>query len=157
MNPLYAALAGRRIFVLYKLVPRADGRTDKVPLDVLTGRPTDAQDSATWMLSTVAIGWAAVYGDGYGVGIVIHEGSQLFCVDIDGAVAADGTPSDIARKLAAEFAGCYIEWSQSGRGLHIIGSYTGEPPTHSTKNAAHHIELYTRARFIALTGRLYSA
>lgn len=157
MNPLYEALASRRIFVLYKLVPLDKGGTDKVPIDPVTGYDSNAQDSRTWMLPTVAIGYAAVWGAGYGVGIVIHEGSRLFCVDIDGAVAFDGSLSDIARKLIAEFVGCYIEWSQSGKGLHIIGSYTGDPPTHATKNAQHHIELYTSKRFIALTGNLYRA
>lgn len=157
MNPLYDALASRRIFVLYKLVPLQSGGTDKVPIDPATGENSNAQDSNTWMLSSVAVGYAAVYGADHGVGIVIHDGSKLFCVDIDGGVAVDGTLSDIAHKLVAEFAGCYIEYSQSGRGLHIIGSYTGEPPTHSTKNKEHHIELYTKARFIALTGRLYVA
>lgn len=157
MNPLYEALASRRMFVLYKLVPLASGGTDKVPINPATGENSNAQDSATWMLSAVAVGYAALYGTGYGVGIVIHEGSQLFCVDIDGAVAVDGTLSDIARKLVAEFAGCYIECSQSGKGLHIIGSYTGDPPTHGTKNKEHHIELYTSKRFIALTGNLYRA
>lgn len=154
---LYDALASRRIFVLYKLVPLATGGADKIPIDPATGENSNAQNAATWMLSSVAAGYASLYGAGHGVGVVIHEGSQLFCIDLDGAVAPDGTLSEIARKLVAEFAGCYIEYSQSGRGLHIIGSYTGDAPTHATKNKEHHIELYTKARFIALTGRLYGA
>lgn len=157
MNPLYDALASRRMFILYKLVPLATGGTDKVPIDPATGENSNAQDSATWMLPSIAIAWAASYGAGYGVGIVIHEGSKLFCVDIDGGVAPDGALSPIALKLVREFAGCYIEYSQSGRGLHIIGTFSGDPPVHSTKNKEHHIELYTKLRFIALTGNLCSA
>ena len=141
---------------MYKLVPLDTGGTDKIPIDPATGYNSDAQDAATWMLPSVALGWATAYGAGFGVGIVIHEDSKLFCLDIDGGVAADGTLSPIARKLVTEFAGCYIEYSQSGRGFHIIGSYEGDPPAHSTKNKAEHIELYTSRRFIALTGNLYA-
>ena|ERR1700676_1663554 len=157
MNPLYDALASRRIFIVYKLVPLATGGTDKIPIDPASGRNSDAQNAETWMLPGVALGYAAMYGEGFGVGIVIHDGSKLFCVDIDGGVATDGTLSAIAQKLVADFAGCYVEYSQSGRGLHIIGSFTGDAPSHSTKNKEHHIELYSKARFIALTGRLYAA
>ena len=81
----------------------------------------------------------------------------MFVLDLDSAKENGGVLSDVDRKLIADFAGCYIEYSVSGLGIHIIGSYTGEAPTHSTKNKAHHIELYTKKRFIALTGNLYNA
>lgn len=143
------------MFILYKLVPLETGGTDKVPVNPATGENSNAQDTSTWMLPSVAAGWAAYYGAGFGVGIVIYEGSGLFCLDLDSAKET-GVLSETDKKLVREFAGCYIEYSQSGKSLHIIGSYTGDPPTHSTKNKAEHIELYTKLRFIALTGNLYA-
>ena len=153
MSSLLAALANRRQFILYKLVPLDGGKFDKIPIDPLTGYNSNAQDAATWLLPSAAAAWAKEYGAGHGVGIVIHEGCGLFCVDIDGAVAPDGTLSPLAHELLGRFPGSYVETSQSGKGKHIIGSFAGDIPAHSTKNMQQHIELYTKARFIALTGR----
>jgi putative DNA primase/helicase len=151
VNPLLAALGARRQFVVYKLVPLPDGRTDKVPVDPAAGRNSDAQNPATWLTPVVAQAGALALGAGHGVGIVIFEGCGLFCIDIDNGIDADGSLSVLAAKLVSDYAGCYVERSQSGKGLHIIASYVGEPPAHSTKNTDLHIELYTRRRFIALT------
>ncbi len=153
MSPLLAALAARRIFVLYKLVPRNNGRTDKVPINPATGGNSDAQDESTWMFPAIALSWAAYYGAGYGVGIAFRDPNGLFVLDLDGCVI-DGALTPTAQKLVAQFAGCYIEYSQSGTGLHIFGSYVGTPPTHTNKNSELHIELYSARRFIALTGAL---
>jgi hypothetical protein len=85
------------------------------------------------------------------VGIVIHAGCQLFCIDIDSCIDDNGVMSATAQQLTSEYSGAYIERSQSGRGVHIIASYVGAPPIHGTKNLAEHLELYTQKRFIALT------
>lgn len=141
---LYSALAARRIFITYR-------KADKSPVDPATGYNSNGQDSSTWMLPGIALGWLAALGEGFGVGIVIHEGSGLFCVDIDGCIGPDGALSDIGRTLVSDFSGVYAERSQSGRGMHLIGSYVGASPDHGTKNIPLHIELYTSARFIGLT------
>lgn len=151
MNSMLTALADRRMFVVYRLVPLANGKTDKVPYDPLTGRNSDAQDPSTWMLPHEAVTWAEALGHPYGYGIVIHEGSGLFCVDIDGAVV-DGEWSALAKAFFVRFAGCAMESSVSGTGAHIFGSYRGEAAPHKSKNVALHIEYYTSGRFIALTG-----
>ena len=103
------------------------------------------------MLPHEAEAWAALLGPGHGVGIVLHPELKIFCVDIDGALV-DGQWSPLAQAFLTRFAGCYVEVSMSGRGLHVFGRYTGEPPAHKTKNISLKIELYDRARYIALTG-----
>lgn len=153
MNSMLTALADRRIFVVYYLVSRENGKTDKIPYNPLTGRNSDAQDPASWMLPHEAQAWATALGHPYGYGIVIHEGSGLFCVDIDGALV-NGQWSPLAQAFCTRFAGCAIEVSVSGTGLHIFGSYAGPPPAHKSKNVQHHIEFYTEKRFIALTGTM---
>ena len=153
---MYEDLRERRQFVLYRLVPCDDGRTDKVPVDPATGRNSNAQDEATWMLPAEAAAHAARYGAGHGVGLAMREPCGLFCIDVDHCRNPDGSVSEIARKLVADFAGCYVEWSQSGNGLHIFGSYAGDAPPHECKNSALHIECYTERRFIALTGNTYA-
>ena len=135
--------------------------SDKSPIDPLHADPksdyarSNAQDPATWLPYEVAAEYAHALGAGYGVGIVIREGCGLLCVDIDGCIGPAGM-SPLAVKLIREARehcpDVYVEISMSGRGVHIIGPYSGEPPPHSTKNQEHHLELYTRLRYIALTG-----
>jgi putative DNA primase/helicase len=150
-NPIFDALATHRGFVVYRLVPKAQGGTDKVPFNPATGANSNAQDQSTWLRPHEAEAWAAALGPEYGVGIVVYEGSRLFCIDIDGAVK-DGKWSDLALALFARFPGAAMEISVSGTGGHIFGLYAGPAPLHKTKNIGLHIELYTKARFIALTG-----
>ncbi|MGO9994705.1 MAG: hypothetical protein ACLPTF_19610 [Steroidobacteraceae bacterium] len=90
-------------------------------------------------------------GGKHGVGIVLSPETKLACIDIDHAW--DGSAwSPLALELYNTFAGCYFEVSQSGRGMHLIFSYTGEFPAHDCKNIPLHIELYHELRFIFLTG-----
>lgn len=141
---ILTALSARRWFIVYR-------RSTKSPIDPLTLANSDGQNPAGWMLPGVAAGWAAALGPEYGIGIVIHAGCGLFAIDLDGCIDAQGQLSPVAAKLLSEYPGAYTEKSQSGTGMHIIASYVGEPPTHSTKNLELHLELYTQKRFIALT------
>jgi hypothetical protein len=152
------ALANHRGFVVYRLAPLPNGKTDKIPIDGVTGYNSDAQNTATWLTPDLAEAfareWAPIYKDGTGVGILIYEGSQLFCIDIDGCVI-DGQPNAFALAIIDRFPGAVVEVSASGKGLHIFGVYRGILPPHKTKNTHWHVELYTKARFIALTGKYY--
>lgn len=143
MSSIFTALSDRRQFVLCRA-------RDKCPVDT-DGRNSDAQDSSTWMFPAEALAWALVLGEGYGVGIVLYEGCGIGCIDVDNALQDDGTWSLTALALCNRFKGAYIEVSLSGRGLHIFFR-CGTPPPHSTKNIERHIEFYTTARYIALTG-----
>jgi len=144
-------LANSKCFVLYRLVPKDGGKADKVPTDHRTGANSNAQDPATWMTAPEAEYWATQYGAGFGVGIVIYEGSGLFCVDLDEAWEGQGW-SQWALSVVQRFPGAYGEVSVSGRGLHIIGRYQGALDPHGTKLLPLRTEAYTKERFIALTG-----
>jgi primase-polymerase (primpol)-like protein len=138
--------------------------SDKAPIDALHplpqssgkgGATINAQDPSTWLTYEVAAEYARTLGAGYGVGIVLHEGCGLLCVDIDGCIEPSGMSPlavRLIREARAHCPDCYVEISMSGRGVHIIGPFSGKPPTHSTKNKEIHTELYTSGRYIALTG-----
>lgn len=85
-----------------------------------------------------------------GVGFVFTERDPFFFLDIDGALQA-GAWSQTAQALCAMLPGAAVEVSQSGTGLHIIGSCV-KPFTHGNKNTPLGLELYTKERFVALTG-----
>ena len=121
---------------------------DKVPLDPATCLPCNPTDPTLWVGRSAAEAAATLHG--HGVALALSDDDNTYCIDIDDALQADGTWSALAVELVQACMGAYVEVSQSGRGLHIIGR--GEVPPHSCKCAAHKIELYTEARYIALTG-----
>ena len=150
-------LSNRRQFIAYKLIPRADGKTDKVPVNPLTGYDTDAQDSAAWLSGDEAAMWAEVLNTqrppgvlSYGVGLVLVEGGGLFALDLDNCRAGDGWQPHV-QNLVSRFPGAYVEVSVSGTGVHVIASTTAAP-VHRTRNKDFRAELYTKLRFIAVTG-----
>lgn len=151
LPPPLAPLGEYRQFVVYRLVPsvRKAGKTDKLPCDPATGQVKNAHDPAIWCdFATAAASVAA--GRAHGVGFVFTANDPFWFVDIDGALQPDGTWSKLATDLCAGFAGAAVEVSQSGTGLHIIGS--GAVPPHGCKNIPAGLELYTELRFVALTG-----
>lgn len=147
----FAALRQFRQFIVYQLVPRADGKTDKFPVNTATGRvDSSAHDPAVWLDVATAATIAQAWGQGFGVGFVFTAKDPFFFLDVDGALDAAGQWSPIAQWMVQTFPGALVEVSQSGRGLHIIGQ--GWPVEHRKKNAEHHLEYYTDGRFVALTG-----
>lgn len=165
---LLDALANRRMFILYRVEPREDGKTDKLPSHPLTGAgPPDeprktsinGQDPANWMLPHEALQWAYQWNLAkpvgvlsFGVGIVIHEGCGIFALDFDYCREASGGWMPHVINFEGRFRGAYAETSLSGRGRHVFGSYAGPAPAHGVKNKTYRMEAYTKARFIALTG-----
>jgi hypothetical protein len=157
LEPIFTALAGRRCFITWYPVPIPDkpGKVDKVPYEARpglesSGKNSNAQDPATWLTAEDARAYAA---QGLLVGVVIHENPGLFCIDLDSALQPDGTWSPFALATLARFPGACVEVSYSGKGLHIFGT-CGAIPEHRTKPkpGGPPIEIYSRLRFIALSG-----
>lgn len=144
-----APLAAYRRFVNYSLDadPDRPGKTIKRPVDVVTGlwcRVNAPEHQYTY---------AEAAATGRHVGFVFHCDDGFWFLDIDGAL--EDVPgglrwSGLATTLCQRLAGAFVEVSQSGKGLHIIGR--GVVPEHSCKNIPLGLELYTHDRFVALTG-----
>lgn len=143
-------LAQYRQFILWKPVPSTTqpGKIDKKPVHPQTGWVSDPHDPTIWVDADTAISRAA--GGTLGVGFVFTASDPFFFLDIDGALGADNKWSPLANQLCETFKGAAVEVSQSGKGLHIIGS--GEYPPHSCRNTPLGLEFYTEKRFVALTG-----
>lgn len=139
-------------FVLWKAVASKSrpGKFDKFPCNI-EGNIVDAHNPKHWNDADTTLTVSNLLGDQYGVGFVFTDNDPFFFVDIDGAY--DGEKwNDIATELCTTFAGCAVEVSHSGRGLHIFGQYTGVAPEHGCKNIPLSLELYTSGRFVAMTG-----
>jgi hypothetical protein len=154
------ALSTRKLFVVYRLTPGEDGKTIKKPCHHVGGYDINGQDSSNWLLPSDASHYADWWQDnkqpgviGYGVGLVIAEGSGLFFIDLDHC--RDETTGGWFPHVASfenRFPGAYRETSVSSTGRHIIASYTGTAPVHGTRNRTYRMECYSKLRFVAVTG-----
>lgn len=150
-NLTMQGLAEYKRFIIYKSVPSKTrfGKVDKLPVSAETGQLVSIQDSSNWMTLDEAKEQLTNFTNGYGLGFVFTEDLGLYFIDIDSCLTENGW-SDLAKSIVVAFNGAYVEVSQSGKGLHIIGK--GHLPPHSCKNTAYGLELYSESRFVALTG-----
>ena len=144
-----APLGAYRQFIVWRKDAQPGQRAAKVPVSYVTGNNCDAHNPLSQTNFIEAAQAAARLGDAYGVGFVFTEADPFWFLDIDDCWI-DGAWSPMAVWACEQFDGAAVEVSQSGTGLHIIG--TGRVGPHTSKCAALGIDLYTDKRFIALTG-----
>jgi hypothetical protein len=149
----FAAMAAYTQWIIWKVAPHPTkpGKLLKLPADFRTGHVVSAHDSSIWTHPAQAIASAAHFGADYGVGFVFTHNDPFWFLDIDGAHDANGW-SATAIDLCNRFAGCAVEVSVSGAGLHIFGTTAGPIPPHGTDNKIIGCQFYTSGRFVAMTG-----
>lgn len=140
-------------FVLYvaRPDPMKPGKNKKFPVSN-DGIKIDCHDPAHWMSMQQALDVVQTKPENWGVAFVLTAADPFFFIDIDSALVNDAW-NPIAHHLCEAFAGCAVEVSNSGTGLHIIG--VGVAPPHACKSMPAlqlNLEFYTERRFIALTG-----
>jgi hypothetical protein len=88
----------------------------------------------------------------YALGFRFTADCGYWFFDLDKCVDAQGALLPYAQQMLACFPGALVEWSSSGKGLHVIGR--GAVPPHACHYKPLHLEFYTDARGIAfgLTG-----
>jgi len=162
LPPALAPLAALRQFLCYVLVPSKTkpGKMDKFPVSPHSGAVVSAHEPANWVDAQTACDCATAWGPSYGVAFSLQRGNNVFFVDLDSHWIPDTITetgefipahwSPLALQIAAMFPGAYMERSQSGKGMHIIG--VGTAPEHSCTDHPRGLEFYTEGRFIALTG-----
>lgn len=146
----FAGLARYRQFIVYRLAPSLTipGATDKIPTNPFTLYPANPMDPDNWMDFETARSGLSNAPD-LGIGFVFTSQDPFFFLDIDKCLEGENW-SERATQMLEYFDGAAVEISQSGSGLHIIGS--GTVPSHACKNKEEKLELYTEQRFVALTG-----
>lgn len=153
LPPALAALGDYPQFVIYKVRPKENGKSDKLPLDPETLEPAGITNTKIWLTLDAAAQIVQALGKPYGLGFALTIHDPFFFVDIDSCLQGNGQWSPLAQELLALFAGAGVEVSQSGRGLHIIAK-AHAPEGHRCRNEKEYpgLELYTEGRLIALTG-----
>jgi hypothetical protein len=120
----------------------------KFPIDYRSLQVCNAHDPAVWLSFDQAV---LLSSDIFHVGFVFTASDPFFFLDIDSCLIPAGW-SPLAVEIITALPGAAVEISQSGRGLHIFGRYSGACPPHGCKNIALGLELYHEGRFVALTG-----
>ena len=122
-----------------------DGR--KIPLDAKTGKAAKSDDPATWATFEEAVtSWRHRHHTG--IGYVFSADDPFVGIDLDDCIADDGTIHEWAVDILATM-GSYAEVSPSGTGIKVWVKGT-IPRSLKTKQT----EIYDRARYFTVTGRL---
>lgn len=135
-------------WILWKSIPKEDGRTDKIPLSLNytpIGAATENGNPLNKALKKLNIN----HCDGLGFILGTHH---LVVVDVDHCIDEHGDFTTLAQQLMKKLP-TYVEYSQSQHGLHFIFCDENVPedyPLTGHRNAF--IEIYTHKRYIALTG-----
>ncbi len=128
---------------------RRDGKQTKVPKQP-NGRNADSTDPATWSDLETCLR-ALENGSRFkGVGFVFN--GDYTGTDFDNCVAdREITNPDVAR-LVAQLKS-YTEYSQSGRGLHVLNKAV--KPGLTCRKTGTKVEMYDSGRFFCMTGDLF--
>jgi len=122
-----------------------DGKKTKLPINPHTGSLAAVDKPQTWGTYQQALTAAKSNGN-CGIGFVFTEADPYAGIDIDGAIEG-GEIHPQALEVIRELE-TYAEFSQSGKGLHIIAK-AKLPPGRRRKG---HLEMYDCGRFFVMTG-----
>ena len=133
-----------------------NGLKTKIPYDPATGQRAQTNNPCTFVDFETARQMSPNYD---GIGFLITDG--LFVIDCDHCRREDGSLTPTTSEIVALFSGCYMEWSPSGNGLHIIGHVAGfsfDKKKYWMNNRNLNVEVYISGatnRFMTLTGDVF--
>lgn len=159
-NRIPAELRAYPQFVVWKVEHR-DGKPTKVPYDAKTGNRAAVDNPATWCDFETAVA-VAQSGEVAGVGFMLSAEDPFGFIDLDDPWKTDANGAYVHADPQAEFGrqqniaatfDSYTERSPSGKGAHVIVRTPGVP--NGRRRAG--VEVYTSARFMAMTGDVITA
>ncbi|MEM7133209.1 MAG: hypothetical protein AAF702_43315 [Chloroflexota bacterium] len=141
----------RRIpqWVGYQLIPKPNGKADKVPKNPHTGGNASVTVPQTWADVGTAVAFAQQSRQIDGVAFVLTKLLGMVVVDLDNCVH-NGQLSDFANEQV-ERLNSYTEYSPSGTGLHVY--LYARIPGPRRVHRQYQIEMYDDRRFITVTGK----
>lgn len=119
-----------------------EGKVAKLPFSLIDGQGKDWNKPYKWL------NFEGTKDKDSPLGFVLVEEDKIVCIDLDRAIV-DGKLSPRAEDIVKDFAGTYMEVSQSGGGIHIFARGSLENNLNLSSKG---IEIYKNNRYIALTG-----
>ncbi|MER7482805.1 DNA primase [Streptomyces sp. NPDC126510] len=121
----------------------------KVPLTTV-GTPASSTNPRSWSTYRNAVESVA----GVGLGFVLN-GDGIACVDLDHALAPDGSPKPWAAEILRQAGATYTEVSASGDGLHVFGYADVRQGRRIRREGGYAVEVYGDGRYIAMTSQRF--
>jgi len=151
LSKVPADLANRAQWVAWQLLQRYDKPT-KVPINAHTGGPASTADRSTWSTLTDAVE-AFTTRSLDGVGFVFAGDDPYTGIDLDDCRNSEtGEIAVWAREIIDKLCS-YTEVSPSGKGVKIwVKAKLLDGARNRTKYHAGEVEIYSRARYFAVTG-----
>ena len=87
-----------------------NGKVSKLPFSLIDGKANDWNHPERWITFNEA------KTKNKPLGFVLVEEDKIICIDLDQAIQ-DGKLTPMAKKVVENFAGTYMELSQSGKGI----------------------------------------
>jgi len=145
-------LAQRPQWVAWRYVQRpGEPKPTKVPYNARTGRAASTTDPQTWSSYLEACSYAEGHADG--IGYVLSEDDPYVGVDLDHCRDPESGSIEMWAKVIVRRLASYTEISPSQTGLRIF--VKGELPPYGRHKGQ--IEVYSKARFMTVTGMRYLA
>jgi putative DNA primase/helicase len=155
-NNIPEELKERRQWVCYRIEIIND-RPTKVPYNFNGGAHAASNDPLTWGTFDQCLGTLRTCKRFDGIGFIVSADDPYTVIDLDHCVSANEetgiiTVSDYAKRILNDI-DTYAEFSQSGKGIHII--CRASKPGPRCRTAQHpDIEIYDSVRFLVMTGNL---
>jgi len=121
-----------------------NGKVAKLPFSLIDGKANEWNHPERWINFNEAKTMNET------LGFVLVEEDRIICIDLDNAIQ-EGQLTPMAKEVVENFAGTYMEISQSGKGIHIFAK--GAIPN-NLNLSSRGIEIYKKNRYIALTGNI---
>ena len=152
MHDLYIpqALKTMSNWCAWRLEQRKD-QTTKVPYQI-NGKRASSTDRNTWSTFDLISELLASDDQFKGYGFMLSDG--IVFVDVDHCIADDGSLDKRGADILSAFPLSFAEISQSGKGLHILTRGSIPRNFHNQKQG---VEMYSYARFCAITGKAVQA
>ncbi len=125
-----------------------DGKTTKVPINPVSGKPAKSNDSSTW--DSFETAYKSYLHNGYcGIGYVLSDGDPFIGWDFDDCRDIKTNKISPSVKCHIDLLNSYTEISPSGTGLHTIVKANILPSGGRKKG---NIEVYQSGRYLTITG-----
>lgn len=137
-------------WVCYQAIPKGE-RITKVPVNPSNGKAIDVNNKENWLTFNEAVHELNQGNNRIsGIGFVFSDHDPFVGIDLDDCINKKGELSSLANEVVQSFANkAYIEFSPSGRGIHVIA--IGKKPNGPSKNADYGIEMYDQKRYFTVT------
>lgn len=149
------SLKAKKQWCVWRLEPskKRPGKFDKAPYQVRNINKHCANNRPNeWASYEDAVSCCIKFGFN-GLMFAITDNDHIVFIDIDHAVGSNDNMSVFAENIIELFNDTYSEYSQSGKGFHILAK--GSIP-HGFKNDGCGLEMYSGGRFVCLTGNAIS-